>query len=99
MLELLLDGMQHFFLLLNLMIISRAAGRIEDYWSDDFDPNKNCVQEEKIIKLRNPEQGELHPDEMQDNFSQCTKESVSIHYYLKYLGLGSNVTIADEDAT
>ena len=61
-------------------------------------PNKNCVQEEKIIKLRNPEQGELHPDEMQDNFSQCTKESVSFHYYLKYLDLGSNVTIADEDA-
>ena len=24
-----------------------------DYWSEDFDTNKNCEQEKKIIELRN----------------------------------------------
>ena len=41
------------FFLLNLMIISRAAGWTDDYWSNDFDPDKDCAQEEKIAKLQN----------------------------------------------
>ena len=24
----------------------------EDYWSEDFDTSKNCLQEKKIIELR-----------------------------------------------
>ena len=35
------------------MIISRAAGWTDDYWSNDFDPDKDCAQEEKIAKLQN----------------------------------------------
>ena len=44
--------MLHLFLF-NLMIISRAAGWTDDYWSNDFDPDKDCAQEEKIAKLKN----------------------------------------------
>ena len=26
--------------------------RVDDYWSENFDGNKNCEQEKKIIKLK-----------------------------------------------
>ena len=29
------------------------AARDDDYWSEDFDNNKNCQQEEKLNKLTN----------------------------------------------
>ena len=35
------------------MIISRAVGWTDEYWSNDFDPDKDCAQEEKIAKLKN----------------------------------------------
>ena len=31
----------------------------DDYWGEDFDSNKNCKQEKKIIKLNN-EVGDLN---------------------------------------
>ena len=31
----------------------QAADRSADYWSEDFDVNKNCEQEKKVIKLTN----------------------------------------------
>ena len=39
--------------LLNLLIFTRARSIDDDYWSDDFDENKNCAHEEKIEQLRN----------------------------------------------
>ena len=51
--------------LLNLLVFTRA--RSQDYWSDDFDTNKNCVQKEKILQLRNKNEG----------VSQCASVMVS----------------------
>ena len=39
------------FLVIFLTFIIRAEGFSEDYWSDTFDQNKNCVREEEMIKL------------------------------------------------
>ena len=47
--------LQHIFLfdlLIILLIIARTSSRSADYWSEEFDSNKNCLQEKKIIKLR-----------------------------------------------
>ena len=47
--------LQHIFLfnlLIICMIIARTSSRSSDYWSEQFDTNKNCAQEKKIIELR-----------------------------------------------
>ena len=41
-----------------LFLFSVQAGS-DDYWSEDFDSNKNCQQEKKIIKLSD-EVGDLN---------------------------------------
>ena len=53
------------FSLKTVFLFSLQAGLHWDYWADDFDTNKNCQQEKKIIEL--------------DNLptSQCAKEMVS----------------------
>ena len=52
--------------LLNLFVFTRA--RSQDYWSGDFDTEKNCLQEKRIEELGNKKEG-----------SQCTTETVSFH--------------------
>ena len=39
------------FVLLKLSLCSEAAEDNVDYWSDDFDLNKNCKEEELITEL------------------------------------------------
>ena len=48
-----------------LFSVQAGRGDVDDYWDEDFDTNKNCQQEKKIIEL--------------DNLptSQCAKEMVS----------------------
>ena len=43
--------LQH-FLFLNFVVFPGASST-SDYWSGEFDKNKNCLQEEKIVELRN----------------------------------------------
>ena len=38
-------------LLIFCMIIARTSSR-GDYWSEEFDQDKNCVQEKKIVELK-----------------------------------------------
>ena len=34
-----------------LFSVQAGRGGVDDYWSEDFDKNKNCQQEDKIIEL------------------------------------------------
>ena len=45
--------------------VQAGWGDEDDYWDENFDTNKNCQQEEKIIELNNLPK------------SQCAKEMVS----------------------
>ena len=38
---------------LHILMILLWGSAKEDYWSADYDTNKNCLQEEKIIQLEN----------------------------------------------
>ena len=61
------------FILINLMIFSWTSNYFvdsrnsDDYWSVKFDAKQNCVQEEKIEKLRSQEE---------TNLPQCALETV-----------------------
>ena len=66
------------FILLNLMIFSWTSNffldsRDSDYWSVKFDAKQNCVQKEKIEKLRSQEE---------TNLLQCALETVGFSSHL-----------------
>ena len=76
------------FILINLMIFSWTSNFFldsleSDYWSDKFDINQNCAQQEKIQKLRNQEE---------TNLPQCAMEQVPVEQVAShsYLFLRSN---------
>ena len=41
----------HVYLLI-MMVLPRVTSNL-DYWSAEYDSNKNCKQEDKILQLRN----------------------------------------------
>ena len=51
--------MFHFFILLLFSSFNKSRSKTSlDYWTDDFDEDKNCEKEEIITKLRRESGGE-----------------------------------------
>ena len=46
------NGIELFELIFLIIVQVGRGGTSDDYWSEDFDTSKNCLQEKKIIELR-----------------------------------------------